>query len=133
MEFDKFARQMAKDITDEILSDLSFIASGAYEQAMSQARYRNDTGALRSSIGWAVCKDGSVVYSGGFIPVGSGGSEGVNRGRDLVREMANAKGISLVLVSGMDYATHVEAKGYDVTTAGELLAEEIIQWWMHNA
>ena len=34
-----------------------------------------------------------------------------------------------MLLAGMDYATNVEAKGFDVTTSGELLMEELVTWW----
>ena len=49
---------------------------------------------------------------------------------DLAREN---NGISLILVAGAPYATQVEAQGFDVTTSGELLAEELVEWWLNNA
>lgn len=128
MEFRDFTRAFAKESIDGILSDLRFIAQGCYERAINSKTFQDDTGALRSSIGWAVCKDGSIVYQGGFS---GGNSDGKRKGLEVVRSLAKSKGISLVLVAGMEYASYVEAKGFDVNTSGELLAEEMVKWWLN--
>lgn len=131
MEFRDFTRAFQKDVLDKTLEDLKFIASGCYEEAMKRKAFKDDTGALSSSIGWAVCKDGAIVYSGGFF---GNNAEGIAKGKTVVREQSRGvKGIRLILVAGMDYASYVEAKGFDVNTAGELLAEEMINWWLKNA
>lgn len=131
MAFRDFTRAFAKEATDSILRELSFIAEGCYEQAVRHRQFADDTGALLSSMGWGVCRDGSVVYSGGFEGANSLGKA---RGQELLSRAArSSKGISLVLVAGMAYASHVEAKGYDVNTSGELLAEEMIKWWLSYA
>lgn len=58
---------------------------------------------------------------------------GQSQGRRAIDELARGGGIKLILVAGMDYAQEVEARGFDVTTSGELLAEEMISWWVENA
>jgi hypothetical protein len=133
MEFADFMNGFRKDTIGSILEDLMFIAQGCYEEAMRRKGFTNDSGALSSSIGWAISLDGNIVYSGGLAPVGQGGSIGQSQGRRAIDELVRGSGIKLILVAGMDYAQEVEARGFDVTTSGELLAEEMISWWMENA
>ena len=133
MEFGDFMNEFRKDTTDSVLEDLRFIAQGCYEEAMRRKGFTNDSGALSSSIGWAVSLDGNIVYSGGLVPIGQGGSIGQSQGRRAIDELVRGSGIKLILVAGMDYASEVEARGFDVTTSGELLAEEMISWWINNA
>lgn len=133
MEFADFMNGFRKDTIGSILEDLRFIAQGCYEEAMRRKGFTNDSGALSSSIGWAISLDGSIVYSGGLTPVGKGGSIGQSQGRRAIDELVRGSGIKLILVVGMDYAQEVEARGFDVTTSGELLAEEMISWWVENA
>jgi len=125
--------EFRKDTTDSVLEDLRFIAQGCYEEVMRRKGFTNDSGALSSSIGWAVSLDGNIVYSGGLVPTGQGGSIGQSQGRTAIDELVRGSGIKLILVAGMDYASEVEARGFDVTTSGELLAEEMISWWINNA
>lgn len=133
MEFADFMDGFRKDTLGSILEDLRFIAQGCYEEAMRRKGFTNDSGALSSSIGWAISLDGNIVYSGGLVSVGEGGSIGQSQGRRSIDELVRGSGIKLILVAGMDYAQEVEARGFDVTTSGELLAEEMISWWMENA
>jgi hypothetical protein len=133
MEFGDFMNEFRKDTTDSVLEDLRFIAQGCYEEVMRRKGFTNDSGALSSSIGWAVSLDGNIVYSGGLVPTGQGGSIGQSQGRTAIDELVRGSGIKLILVAGMDYASEVEARGFDVTTSGELLAEEMISWWINNA
>lgn len=133
MEFADFMNGFRRDTLGSILEDLRFIAQGCYEEAMRRKGFTNDSGALSSSIGWAISLDGNIVYSGGLIPVGKGGSIGQSQGRRAIDELVRGSGIKLILVAGMDYAQEVEARGFDVTTSGELLAEEMISWWVENA
>lgn len=128
MEFGAFTRALYKEVSDDILRDLKFIAQGCYESVMKQKQFATHTGALASSIGWGIFKDGTLVYSGGFE---GGNTDGATRGRAVMSSMSRGKGIRLVLVAGMSYASFVEARGFNVNTSGELLAEEMIKWWLN--
>lgn len=133
MSFMEFAKTFRKEVMDEAMRDLAFIAQGAYETAISSASFAEQTGALKSSIGWAVCRDGAIVHSGGFESHGSAGSEGTDAGKSLLKSMPKERGISVILVAGMHYASYVESKGFDVNTSGELLLDEMVQWWINHA
>lgn len=133
MELREFLDEFRKETISEIIESLRFIAQGSYEEALRRKRFANDTGALVSSIGWAISYDGKIVHSGGFTGNGINSSVGQSAGREVVADLARGKGIRLILVAGMPYASYVEAKGFDVTTSGELLAEEMVEWWLSNA
>ena len=86
--------------------------------------FEDQTGNLRSSIGYMVFKDGMAV-KGSYTQV-EGGSEGVQAGEALARKVgSNSEGkILLVVTAGMNYAIHVESKGRDVLTSAESLAKQ---------
>jgi hypothetical protein len=99
------------------------------EMCVSHARsipkdvgFEDQTGNLRSSIGYVVFKNG-VAVKDNYVNV-LGGSEGVKAGKELAREKgAKYKdGFVLIVTAGMEYAVHVEAKGRDVLTSAESLA-----------
>ena len=97
------------------------------EQFIADARsirtYQDQTGNLRSSIGYALFKDGQMLeqtFPGGDV-TGSGGT--------LAKWVANSykRGYLLVVVAGMFYAQYVEAKSYDVLTGSSYAAETNIK------
>lgn len=84
--------------------------------------FEDQTGNLRSSIGYAVFVDGIAVHS--FYDTVKGGVTGERTGRALAEKVGGeTNGICLVVTAGMNYALHVESKGRDVLTGAERLAE----------
>lgn len=84
--------------------------------------FEDQTGNLRSSIGYAVFVDGVAVHS--FYDEIKGGSIGVKTGYDLAKKIGEkTDGVCLVVTAGMNYAQYVESKGRDVITSAEHLAE----------
>lgn len=86
--------------------------------------FEDQTGNLRSSIGYMVFKDGVAVHEG-YNQVGTG-SEGVMAGAELAKKVGSKykNGISLVVTAGMNYALFVEAKGRDVLSSSEMFARQ---------
>ena len=84
--------------------------------------FADQTGNLRSSIGYVVFKDGKVLHEG--YEVVKQGSEGARKGKELAQKAArkHPKGLLLVVTAGMDYALAVESRGKDVLTSAEQLA-----------
>jgi hypothetical protein len=78
-----------------------------------QPNYIDDTGNLRSSIGYVIFNEGEIVKQN-F----TGNPEGVQMGLNQATKAAKQYplGIVAVIVAGMDYALAVESKGYDVIT-----------------
>ena len=95
--------------------------------ARSSHTYRDQTGNLSSSIGYAVSIDGQVVQCSSFQVV-LNGSEGAKDGLEYVQDVISKypQGIVLVIVAGKNYAVYVSDKGYDVLDSAETLAETLV-------
>ena len=105
-----------QDRTDEVIKTL---LARAGEEFITLARsirtYKDRTGNLRSSTGYAIFKDGRRVGSGVFnANVGEPGKKDGEKGVTAGEQMARAVGRTHS--KGMSYAAAVEAKGYDVVT-----------------
>lgn len=92
-----------------------------------QPNYMDWTGNLRSSIGYIVAVDGEVVQMSNFEPT-KGGEEGSAKGRQYAMQLVEQypQGAVLIVVAGMEYASYVTGKGYDVIDSAELLAERLV-------
>lgn len=131
----------------EIFAHLIEIGEAAYETAVQKGRYNNITGNLRSSIGYVIAQDGKIIKEGGFKQIqGRGenyekvffttkaqktvkfwakgkagdGSEGSRIGLEYAKSLAaNTKGVMIIVVAGMDYASYVNSMGLDVIDSAE--------------
>lgn len=110
-----------------ILNAFNYIGKQCVNKARSLNTYQDQTGNLRSSIGYIVIDDGKVVSSSSF-PTVKKGNDGKKTGRELINRLISehSQGIVLIVVAGMNYASYVEAMGLDVLTSAELLAEKKI-------
>ena len=84
------------------------------------SNWNNDTGNLRSSIGWAVSRKGRIVRKSRFGVV-LNGSEGAAKGSALVEKLASEYArydYALFIVAGEEYAVYVEAVDNKVVLAG---------------
>lgn len=79
---------------------------------------------LRNSTGYIVTINGNIVVGGQFDESFEGGREGRKFAESLASKFP--RGIVLIVVAGMNYAAYVEAKGYDVLTSSEILANRIV-------
>lgn len=98
--------------------------SGEYfvRLARESGSYQDQTGNLRSSIGYVIVKDGAVLISN--FQQTANGTEGIATGKRIAATIASGvKGLVLIGVAGMDYAMHVEAKGFEVISSSGLQTE----------
>ena len=109
-----------------------YIGESCIIEARNGGTYGDRTGNLRSSIGYVVLDNGRIVRKGGCQKVKQGGSSGASEGDKFLSQLIakNKKGIVLIVVAGMNYASYVEAKGYNVITSAELLAKSLIPQMM---
>lgn len=93
--------------------------------------YIDWTANLRSSIGYVVVMDGQIVGKSDFSKmkgIDSDGKDGSKKGREYARRLATRfpQGVALIVVAGMDYASYVQRKGYDVLVSAEQLANSML-------
>lgn len=86
--------------------------------------FQDQTGNLRSSIGYVIFKNGVAIKSN-YDQVKEG-SEGIKKGQALAEQVGKKypTGIVLVVTAGMNYAVYLESKGRDVLTSAEILAKK---------
>lgn len=96
-------------------------------EARNNKGYMMQTGALLSSTGYQVFVDGVAIHSQFDAASGAeseAAAKGIKTGQTLAEQIGKeTKGIALVVVAGMNYAAYVEARGYNVLTSAEHLAE----------
>lgn len=110
-----------------ILYKLSYVGEACVNEARTSGQYIDQTGNLRSSIGYIITKDGTIVQQSGFQQV-KDGAAGTKDGEAFARQLASKfpTGICLIVVAGMNYAGYVSAKGYNVMDSSEDLAEKLV-------
>ncbi|MFA5849943.1 MAG: hypothetical protein WC833_08670 [Bacteroidales bacterium] len=110
-----------------VLNAFAYVGEQCILEARGNGDYMDQTGNLRSSIGYVLLKNGRVIRSGGFEQV-KGATDGVKEGTALTTKLIseNGRGIVLIVVAGMKYAAYVEALNRNVLTSAELLSERLV-------
>lgn len=126
-EIDRYIAGRVEAIKKALVYNLCAVGEQVLNAARLTNSYKDQTGNLRSSIGYVVSADGEIVQMSSFDTVKEG-REGSRGGKEyamqLVRDFPH--GIVLIVVAGMNYASYVSAKGYDVLDSSELLADKLV-------
>lgn len=81
--------------------------------ARDAGNYKDRTGNLRNAHGYGISENGTIVSA--------------NQGRpetlDGIKQQPQTADLECICGDGMAYASHVEGKGYDVSSSGFLAAE----------
>lgn len=110
-----------------IINNLVYVGESALKQAREGHRYKDQTGNLTSSIGYAIVVDGKVFKRSRFEVVNNGREGAANGSQFLQRIIArNSKGIVFIMVAGMPYAQYVEAMSLDVLDSAEVMAKKML-------
>ena len=112
-----------------LVNTFCYVGEQCIIEAREAGNYTDQTGNLRSSIGYAVVMDGKVVQRDCIDKVKQG-DKGVSEGDDYLSKRikkARKKGIVLIVTAGMNYAEYVEAKGYNVLSSAELKAGPLVK------
>ena len=126
-EIDRYTEQKLKGLEQAVIRTLTYCGELCLNVARSTNSYKDQTGNLRSSIGYVVTVDGRIVNQSDFETIkkgGDGSKQGAAFAKQLVRRFP--KGICLIVVAGMEYAVHVKNRGYDVLDSSELTADRIV-------
>jgi len=127
-------QEVEKEIEKETLKHLSAVLERGVELVRNKIskggdHYQDHTGNLRSSTGFIITKDGKVVHTSfKESPVGTDKQTGLKEGlKAALDELRPSKGYGVVLVSGMEYASWVESKGFDVLKGAYIGLEKTLQ------
>lgn len=121
--FDAFLNEIEK----KQIARLQRLGEMCLVEARTNKGYMMQTGALLSSTGYEVFVDGVAIHSQFDAASGAesnAAETGIKSGQSFAETIGKGtKGIALVVVAGMNYAAYVEAKGYNVLSSAEHLAE----------
>ncbi len=126
-----FAGGYNAKVRQVLINTLFYVGESCIREARDHGKYTDRTGNLRSSIGYSVVEDGVTLrdsapqsFSG---PEGSG-AQGAENGKSFLETVKSShnKGLVLIVTAGMNYAVYVEARGYNVLTSAELLADKLV-------
>ena len=139
-EIEEYFDQRVKAIRQAQINNLVYVGEAAVKEARESGRYKDQTGNLRSSIGYCVLDNGKVIKESSF-DVARGvwkddkgrkhpysGDAGSSEGREFLHTLISehSKGLALIIVAGMNYAAYVEAKNYNVLDSAEQMAERLL-------
>lgn len=108
-----------KSFQEKVENDLITILQYVGEKFVKEARnmtweqggFEDDTGNLRSSIGYFILKDGIIINDNT-----EGTSQGISAAQHIFSQVEKNNGYQLIGVAGMKYASEVESRGYNVIT-----------------
>lgn len=114
VSIDKYFLEVIEIINEEVRNTLTYLCEQAVKRIRdrsSEESWIDDTGNLRSSIGYSIYEYGRSRIASAF-PVVREGSEGAQKGREYIQDLAGlfATAYAAVVVAAMEYAEFVEAK-----------------------
>lgn len=126
-EIDAYLAEQIERYEAQIIYNLSYVGEQCLNEARSTNSYKDQTGNLRSSLGYMIVRDGVIVEMSDFKVVKQG-QQGSKDGSAFIRKVVGefTSGIALIVVAGMNYAGYVSAKGYNVLDSSELMAERLV-------
>lgn len=129
-EIDRYTEQQLERLRLVVVRNLAYIGEKCVNAARSTDSYKDQTGNLRSSIGYVIVEDGNIINMSDFAASDKGTDRvtGQNTGKSYIKELAAkfSQGYCLIVVAGMNYACYVSAKGLDVLDSSELLADSLV-------
>lgn len=119
-----------------IQRSLEYVGESFIADARTNGSYRDQTGNLRSSVGYLILKNGKIIRS--VFPQADSGSErakGAQTGASYARRLAQefgSKGFTFIGVAGMEYAAAVESRGRTVITSSSEKAKKNMEHWLQE-
>ena len=126
---ENYVRAFLDDLDAVGMKVVSFVRARSKEES-----WEDQTGNLRSSIGYVIVRNGAIVRRSGFEKVdGPKRDKATDNGSVIGAEYAEkiakryTKGYALVIVAGMNYASYVEdMENKDVLAGGKIQAEKLV-------
>lgn len=126
-QINAYIEEQALRMMQKLIYNLKYVGEKCLNKARQSKAYKDQTGNLRSSLGYVLAIDGKIVTQSTFHLVRHG-VEGLSNRSTYAKEVIRQypTGIVLVVVAGMSYASYVAAKKGDVLDSAELLAEKLV-------
>lgn len=126
-EIDAYTERCLERAKRAIIGVFEDVGNQCIIEAKDNGSYIDQTGNLRSSIGYAVVVDGQIVRSKVSEQV-KDGVAGKGEATAFLSRLASEHktGICLIVVAGMNYAVYVEGRGKNVLTSAKLLADRLV-------
>lgn len=139
-EAEKQAQKIINRCLDIVYEEVERTLMYLGEKCVSKVKDRDaksswidQTSNLRSSIGYAIYKEGHELIRSQLSGIGA---DGVEKGNKMLTELAKqyADSYSMVVIAGMDYASLVEAReNKDVLASTELWARGVCEEYLKKA
>lgn len=126
-DIDEFYNKFTDRADKKFFELLQYCGEYAVKIAREEGKYNDITGNLRSSIGYAILKDGRIIQQDHQEgPRGTDRKTGVQDSKRLVLSVAKElkAGYALVVVAGMDYALFVENMESKDVLSGAVIGTE---------
>lgn len=120
---ENYIKQQIERKQAAIINAFEYVGVTCQNEARENGSYKDRTGNLRSSIGYAIVVNG-MIHSTSNLDQNTGGAKAQYYLKKLASQFP--QGIVLILVAGMQYAAHVEAINLNVLTSAELMAEKLV-------
>ncbi len=126
-----FLNQSAARVHQVNIARLKRVGLQFVIDARTKADFTDQTGNLRSSIGFIIVFQGEIVES----DFEGQTQEGQTKAEQFAFEVAmqHSRGYALIVVAGMEYAAAVEAKGKDVLTGSSAQAKASLNKYFKRA
>jgi len=130
-DIERWMNQFQDEVEEKIIETLKYVGDEFVRRARIHGEYRDRSGNLRSSIGYSIVQDGTMVKEDILeAEKGSDKKTGKRKAKRLMETVAEEfnTGWVLIGVAGMDYAVYVEnIHGRDVISSSAIIAEGILR------
>jgi hypothetical protein len=140
IDWSRVEEEMFKKIDERVLQAFYLACHDAVIYAKTKHGYTQQSGALNSSTGFQLYKDGTLVdsyfeQSGGGDDRDGAKARGIAAGQKTARQRAAELRARIcgIVVAGMPYAVHVEDNNRDVLTGASLQFPKMIERRMKEA
>ena len=113
-------------IEQAIIQNLKTLGEKCVKVARENGNYIDQTGNLRSSIGYILLANGVVISENFESASKDEEGKGITKGRSFANEISKnfQSDFVLIVVAGMNYAAAVESRSRDVLTSSEKYANQ---------
>ena len=102
-DIDRRIDRFAVSIEQRIIWALAMVGENFVNDARTIRTYKDQTGNLRSSIGYIIARDGNIIQEN-IEGKAEGRAQAKETAEEVLRE--NSKGFVLIVVAGMEYAAN---------------------------